>query len=336
MNFESSKILDFNDKAVFVTGGTGSFGQALTQHIVDNYKPRKLILYSRDELKQYEMAQRFPLERYPFIRFFIGDVRDLSRLEMATREVDYIIHTAALKHVPIAEYNPFECVATNILGTENVVRAALTNGVTRAIMLSTDKAASPTNLYGATKLAAERIFVAANVLAGSRATRFSVARYGNVLGSRGSVVPYFRRLIADGSDHLPITDPRMTRFWITLSQGVYFVLSCLTNMQGGEVFVPKLPSTKMTDLATTLAPHLPQKTVGIRPGEKLHETMVTVDEARDTIDAGDRYIILPKFLGEAPHQAIGSPVAEGFSYCSEFNTEVLDEASLRKLLQGVD
>lgn len=324
--------LDLNDKSIFVTGGTGSFGQALTQFILANFKPRKLIIYSRDELKQYEMEQHFPVSAHPCIRFFIGDVRDLPRLEMATREVDYVIHTAALKHVPIAEYNPFECVATNIIGSENVVRASLTNGIKRVIMLSTDKAASPTNLYGATKLAAERIFVAANALAGARPTRFSVARYGNVLGSRGSVVPYFRRLINEGADQLPITDPRMTRFWITLPQGVRFVLSSLSMMVGGEVFVPKLPSMNIVDLAQAMAPHIPTKTVGIRPGEKLHETMVTIDEARDTVDLGDRFVIRPSFQAELGHQVAGSQVAEDFVYSSDTNPHVLDRTAMQVLL----
>jgi UDP-N-acetylglucosamine 4,6-dehydratase len=330
-NFDVSG-LDLNNKTIFVTGGTGSFGQALTRFIVDNFTPRKLIIYSRDELKQYEMAQVFSDRQYPFIRFFIGDVRDLSRLEMAMREVDYVIHTAALKHVPIAEYNPFECVATNILGTENVVRSALSNGIRRVVMLSTDKAASPTNLYGATKLAAERILIAANALAGARDTRFSVARYGNVLGSRGSVVPYFRRLIANGADHLPITDPRMTRFWITLDQGVKFVLSSLSSMQGGEFFVPKLPSMKVTDLATTIAPHLPQRVIGIRPGEKLHETMVTVDEARDAIDLGDRYAIVPQLFGEDRIPLAGRKVEEGFCYNSETNPNFIGAETMKSLL----
>jgi UDP-N-acetylglucosamine 4,6-dehydratase len=254
---------------------------------------------------------------------------------MATREVDYIVHTAALKHVPIAEYNPFECVATNILGSENVVRAALSNQVKRVIMLSTDKAASPTNLYGATKLAAERIFVAANALAGSRPTRFSVARYGNVLGSRGSVVPYFRRLISSGADHLPITDERMTRFWITLPQGVQFVLSSMAAMRGGEVFVPKLPTMKLTDLATTMAPHLPQKIVGIRPGEKLHETMVTLDEARDAVDTGTSYVILPRFLGGQASTITGTALPEGFTYSSDNASDILDAGRLKALLSAV-
>ena len=232
-----------------VTGGTGSFGKHFISTVLQRFKPRKLIIFSRDELKQYEMAQRFPVEKYPFMRYFIGDVRNRDRLEMAMRGVDYVIHAAAMKQVPIAEYNPFECIHTNVLGAENVVTAAIRQGVKRVIALSTDKAANPINLYGATKLASDKIFVAANNLAGADGTRFCVVRYGNVVGSRGSVVPFFRKLIEEKAEFLPITDERMTRFWITLPQGVNFVLSSMAMMQGGEIFVPKIPSMRMTELA---------------------------------------------------------------------------------------
>src|SRR5665213_2599512 len=235
--------LDLNDKAVLVTGGTGSFGKHFLKTVIAQYKPRRLIVFSRDELKQFEMAQVFPQEKYPFIRYFIGDVRDRDRLELALRDVDYVVHAAALKQVPTAEYNPFECIRTDVFGAENLVYAALRRNVKKVIALSTDKAANPVNLYGASKLASDKIFVAANNLAGADGTKFSVVRYGNVFGSRGSVVPFFNKLIADGADSLPITDERMTRFWITLTQGVNFVLSSMEMMKGGEIYVPKIPST---------------------------------------------------------------------------------------------
>ena len=263
-----------NGSTILVTGGSGSFGRRFTETILRDHAPKKIIIYSRDEFKQFTMAQEVS---GPKVRYFIGDVRDQARLEMAMREVDIVVHAAALKHVPIAEYNPMECVRTNIMGAENVVSAALTCGVKRVVALSTDKAANPINLYGATKLVSDKTFVAANNLAGSRATRFAVVRYGNVVGSRGSVVPFFRQRLAEGADYLPITDARMTRFWITLDQGVRFVLSCLDMMHGGEVFVPKIPSMRITDLAEALAPSLPTKVVGIRPGEKLHEVMISED-----------------------------------------------------------
>ncbi|HEY8190802.1 MAG TPA: UDP-N-acetylglucosamine 4,6-dehydratase (inverting), partial [Alphaproteobacteria bacterium] len=275
--------LDLTGKNILVTGGTGSFGRQFITTVLNQYKPNKVIVYSRDELKQYEMAQAFPEAKYPEIRFLIGDVRDRDRLTLAMREVDIVVHSAALKQVPIAEYNPMECLHTNVFGAENVVRAALDNGVKKVIALSTDKAANPINLYGASKLASDKIFVAANNMSGSIGTRFSVVRYGNVAGSRGSVIPFFQRLAKEGAKTIPITDPRMTRFWITLQQGVNFVLSSIEMMYGGEIFVPRIPSMKVSDVAEVLAPGIKHEIVGIRPGEKLHEVMVPEDDGRRTL-----------------------------------------------------
>ena len=277
------------------------------------------------------MAVDFPGLTYPAIRYFIGDVRDQDRLEMAMREVDFVIHAAALKQVPAAEYNPMECINTNVIGAENVVQAAIRCGVKRVIALSTDKAANPINLYGASKLASDKIFVAANNLSGADGTRFSVVRYGNVIGSRGSVVPLFKKLAAENAESIPITDERMTRFWITLDQGVNFVLSSLAMMTGGEIFIPKIPSMKLTDLAEAIAPGVPLRVVGIRPGEKLHETMITQDDARTTIEYADRYAILPSFKFwdqpiEPPKEA--SYVDEDFIYDSNGNSEWLTPANL--------
>ncbi|MDP3513894.1 MAG: UDP-N-acetylglucosamine 4,6-dehydratase (inverting) [Sulfuritalea sp.] len=327
--------IDLNNKNVLITGGTGSFGQAFVRMVLLRFKPHKLIVFSRDELKQYEMAQVFPDTTYPCMRYFIGDVRDADRLEMAMRDVDVVIHAAALKHVPAAEYNPFECIRTNVHGAENVVKAAIRSGVRKVVALSTDKAANPANLYGASKLASDKIFVAANNLSTGH-PRFSVVRYGNVVGSRGSVVPFFRRLIKEGAERLPITDPRMTRFWITIEQGVNFVLSSLEMMQGGEIFVPKIPSTKITELANVMAPGLPHKVVGIRPGEKLHEVMITEDDARATLELADRYLIQPWFNSwdSAPYLATGAkPVADGFRYSSDTNPAWLKDDEIARLLE---
>lgn len=327
---------DLDGAGILVTGGTGSFGKAFIRTVLDRHEPRRVIVFSRDELKQYEMEQEIPPDRRHCVRFFIGDVRDVDRLELAMREIDVVVHAAALKHVPAAEYNPFECVKTNIHGAENVVMAALRTGVRRVVALSTDKAASPINLYGASKLASDKIFVAANNLAGRQDTRFAVVRYGNVLGSRGSVLPFFNRLIASGATSLPITHPEMTRFWITLRQGVDFVLSSLALMSGGEIFVPRIPSMKVVDVARALAPDLPQEIIGIRPGEKLHETMVTVDDARTTLALDDRYIIEPSlaFWSNGHLTANGAvPVPEGFVYASDSNEEWLDAAGLHALMR---
>lgn len=318
----------FNDKSILITGGTGSFGKQYTKTLLANYKPSKVIIYSRDELKQYEMAHVF---QQPNMRWFIGDVRDRERLSMAMRDVDYVIHAAAMKQVPAAEYNPMECIKTNIHGAENVIHAALENGVEKVMALSTDKAANPINLYGATKLASDKLFVAANNIAGGHRTRFAVVRYGNVVGSRGSVVPFFRKLIAEGAKALPITDERMTRFWITLQQGVDFVLKDFARMHGGEIFVPKIPSVRIVDLARAMAPQLDHRIVGIRPGEKLHEVMCPADDSHLTLEFADHYVIQPtiRFLGEVNFKSNGlgeqgAPAAQGFQYHSGENSEFLD------------
>jgi UDP-N-acetylglucosamine 4,6-dehydratase len=333
----TSPLPSLDGTNILVTGGTGSFGNAFVRAVLDRYRPRRLVVFSRDELKQYEMANALGAQtegRGP-LRFFIGDVRDRGRLEMALRDIDIVVHAAALKHVPAAEYNPFECINTNVLGAENVVQAAIRAGVKKVVALSTDKAVNPINLYGASKLASDKIFVAANNLSGSGGTRFAVVRYGNVLGSRGSVVPFFRKLIAEGAPSLPITDPRMTRFWITLSQGVNFVLSSLEMMEGGEIFVPKIPSMLVTELARAMAPDLPQHVVGIRPGEKLHEAMISADDARVTVDRGDRYVILPTFSqwrGDSMVRPDDRPVPDGFIYASDSNDEWLDADRLSAML----
>jgi UDP-N-acetylglucosamine 4,6-dehydratase len=326
----------FDDKSILITGGTGSFGKRFVQSLLRHSRARRIVIYSRDEFKQYEMQSEMSDDGANILRFFIGDVRDQSRLALAMREVDVVIHAAALKHVPAAEYNPFECIRTNVNGAENVVHAALQNGVDRVLALSTDKAANPINLYGASKLASDKIFVAANNLSGSVGTRFSVVRYGNVVGSRGSVVPFFRKRLAEGADHLPLTDERMTRFWITLQQGVDFVASSIAMMRGGEIFVPKIPSMRMVDLAHCMAPGLPLKVIGIRPGEKLHEVMVTEDDSRQTLELDDRYVIEPSFSfwTREPYLESGArPVREGFRYASDTNEDWLDAERLSGLLQ---
>jgi UDP-N-acetylglucosamine 4,6-dehydratase len=304
--------------------------------LLERFKPGRIVVFSRDELKQYDMSHEFPPAEHDCLRYFIGDVRDCDRLEMALRDIDIVIHAAALKQVPAAEYNPFECIKTNIHGAENVVRAALRCNVRKVIALSTDKAASPVNLYGASKLASDKIFVAANNLSGSQDTCFSVVRYGNVVGSRGSVIPLFKKLIAEGARELPITDERMTRFVITLQQGVDFVLSSLELMNGGEIFVPKIPSFRITDLASAMAPDLGHKIVGIRPGEKLHEVMITEDDARTTIETGDRYVIEPAFSPGWTREKISGKkrqaVAEDFRYGSDSNDEFLSVADISGLL----
>ena len=333
----SPNNLDLNGKVILVTGGTGSFGKAFIRNVLENYNPLKVIVYSRDELKQYEMAQMFPVKDYPAIRYFIGDVRDYSRLAMAMRETDYVIHAAALKHVPAAEYNPMECIKTNINGAENVVNAALACGVKKVVALSTDKAANPINLYGASKLASDKIFIAANNMSGSIGTKFSVVRYGNVLGSRGSVVPFFKKLIDENASFLPITDDRMTRFWITLEQGVNFVLSSLEIMQGGETFIPRIPSMKMTDMANAIAPDLPHEVVGIRPGEKIHEIMITSDDGRNTLELSDRYVIEPNFPfwnRETYTKKGAQPVSDDFHYSSDSNDKWLNSKELLQLLKS--
>jgi UDP-N-acetylglucosamine 4,6-dehydratase len=329
--------LDLDGKVILVTGATGSFGRRFVETVLERASPRKLIVYSRDELKQSDMqldlAERFSPARLSSLRFFLGDVRDRERLTLAMRGVDVVVHAAALKQVPAAEYNPSECIHTNVLGAENVVWACLANRVKQVVALSTDKACNPINLYGATKLASDKTFVAANNLSGDIGTRFSVVRYGNVVGSRGSVAPLFQRLLARGETELPITDPRMTRFWITLSEGVDFVLSSLSQMRGGEIFVPKIPSMRVVDLAAVMAPDARLKIVGIRPGEKLHEMMISADDARGTVDLGDRYAIEPAFA-EYPRQPFEAPrLQEDFSYASDSNDEWLSGPGLLEVLE---
>ena len=318
----------FDDKTILITGGTGSFGKKCVDIILRHSTPKRLIVFSRDELKQFEMQQIFPTSKYGCMRYFIGDVRDKERLYRAFQDVDYIIHAAALKQVPAAEYNPTECIRTNINGAENIINVAADCGVKKVVALSTDKAVAPINLYGATKLCSDKLFVAANTYTGCR-TIFSVVRYGNVMGSRGSVIPYFIKKRDEGVP-LPITDEQMTRFWITLEQAVRMVLRSFELASGGEILVPKIPSMKIKDLAEAIAPELGTVIVGIRPGEKLHETMITSEDARHTIDIGDYYIIKPEtFSYKGPE---GKPVSQGFSYNSGQNDQWLSVEKLRDLL----
>ena len=322
----------FDGKTVLVTGGTGSFGTAFTTKILAETQVKKLIVFSRDELKQYEMAKRFEGEER--IRFFIGDVRDAQRLERAFHGVDYVVHAAALKHVTAAEYNPMEAVKTNIYGAQNIINAAIDQGVKKVVALSTDKASSPINLYGATKLVSDKLFVAGNAYSGVDGTRFSVVRYGNVVGSRGSVVPYFKGIAH--CEEIPITDERMTRFWITLEHGVQFVMDSFARMRGGEIFVPKIASMRVTDLARVIAPSARLKIIGIRPGEKIHEQMISVDDARRTRDMGDYFIIQPEFEwwlnGDAPQ---GEAMPDGFSYVSDTNSVWLTSEQLAEMVNRV-
>ncbi|GAA7385960.1 UDP-N-acetylglucosamine 4,6-dehydratase (inverting) [Helicobacter pylori] len=325
-----------DNKTILITGGTGSFGKRFVRKVLDTTNAKKIIVYSRDELKQSEMAMEF---NDPRMRFFIGDVRDLERLNYALEGVDICIHAAAIKHVPIAEYNPLECIKTNIMGASNVINACLKNEVSQVIALSTDKAANPINLYGATKLCSDKLFVSANNFKGSSQTQFSVVRYGNVVGSRGSVVPFFKKLIQNKANEIPITDIRMTRFWITLDKGVSFVLKSLKRMHGGEIFVPKIPSMKMTDLAKALAPNTPTKIIGIRPGEKLHEVMIPKDESHLALEFEDFFIIQPTISFQTPkdytltklHEK-GHKVAPDFEYSSHNNSKWLEPDDLLELL----
>ncbi|MFT4537979.1 MAG: UDP-N-acetylglucosamine 4,6-dehydratase [Planctomycetota bacterium] len=327
-----------NDRSILVTGATGSFGKAFVRAVLERYTPKRLIIFSRDELKQYEMAHDLKVEDNPCLRYFIGDVRDLPRLRRAMQGVDYVIHAAAMKHVPIAEYNPFECIRTNIGGAENVINAAIDCNVKKVIALSTDKAANPINLYGATKLASDKGFIAANHMGGKRGTRFSVVRYGNVIGSRGSVVEHFAKLVASGATELPITDARMTRFWITLDQGVDFVLDRLASMTGGELFIPKISSMKITDLARTIGPNCTLKEVGIRPGEKLHEVLLPRDESRHAIEFQNHYTVEPAFSWWKREEhlmdgdEIGRPVQEDFEYSSETNSQWIGNEDIASLI----
>ena len=327
----------FDDKSILITGGTGSFGKQYVKTLLARYKPRKIIIFSRDELKQFEMQQVYDA---PCMRYFIGDVRDKERLIQSMRGVDYVIHAAALKQVPAAEYNPMECIKTNINGAENVIHAAIANDVKKVIALSTDKAANPANLYGATKLCSDKLFVAANNMVGGEVPRFAVVRYGNVVGSRGSVVPFFEKLIGEGAESLPITDAAMTRFWITLQQGVDFVLKNFARMYGGEIFVPKIPSIRITDLVEAMAPGMATNEIGIRPGEKLHETMCPGDDSHHTIEFDNHYVITPSIQFTAPVNYCrnlldehGTPVDKGFSYDSGTNPHFLTIEEIRELHQ---
>lgn len=325
-----------DDQVILITGGTGSFGKRCTEIILKQYKPKKVIIFSRDELKQFEMAQTFSEREYRCLRYFIGDVRDKDRLYRAFYGVDYVIHAAALKQVPACERNPFEAIQTNVMGAENIINAAIDCGVKKVVALSTDKAANPVNLYGATKLCSDKLFVSGNSYAGWKETRFSVVRYGNVIGSRGSVVPYFIKMRETGT--IPITDPRMTRFWISLEEGVRFVIRCLEVAEGGELFVPKIPSMKITDLAKAIAPDCKYEITGIRPGEKIHEVLVTEDDARHTLEFNDYFIVEPEFHWWSAKTHIsngGKPVKEGFVYASNTNDRWLTIEELKGLAKDI-
>jgi len=331
----------FTDKTILITGGTGSFGKEYVRNILKNYKPKKVIVYSRDEMKQFDMENEF--KDYSNLRFFIGDVRDYERLLMAMKNVDFVVHAAALKIVPTAEYNPMECIRTNVNGAENLVKAAINNNVKKVIALSTDKAANPINLYGASKLASDKIFIAGNTLAGfNHPTKFSVVRYGNVINSRGSVVPFFKKLISENKKYIPITDIRMTRFWISLDEGINFVIKSFERMIGGEIFIPKLPSLKITDLAFVMAPNLDHKVIGIRPGEKIHEVMCPADDSHLTLEFKNHFVITPSIeidyvkksyqtdsLGEK-----GVFVPIDFEYSSSNNKHFLNKEDIKKILKS--
>ena len=330
--------MSLNNKNILITGGTGSFGSKFIELVLKKYKPNKLVIFSRDEQKQYEMSQYLSEKKYPNIRYFIGDVRDKSRLERVCANIDFIIHAAAMKHITSAEYNPTECIATNIHGAQNIIDAAIGNNVKKVIALSTDKAASPINLYGATKLCSDKLFIAANNLSGKHETRFSVVRYGNVINSRGSVIPHFRKLLQEGVKKLPITDTNMTRFVISIDQGVSFVLDSLFSMSGGEIFVPKIPSMKIIDLVTCMAGEGQYEEIGIRPGEKLHEVMIPREESLNCIDMQDYYILQPMFSWwntkklEAYIGNKGKTVSSSFEYSSDTNQNFLLIRDIQNIL----
>jgi UDP-N-acetylglucosamine 4,6-dehydratase len=323
----------FTDKTILITGGTGSFGQKCTKKLLGTYKPKKVIIFSRDEYKQFEMSKKFPIKQYPCIRYFLGDVRDKERLYRALSGVDYILHAAALKQIPATEYNPFEAIKTNILGASNIINAAIDQGVKKVIALSTDKAANPVNLYGATKLCSDKLFIAGNAYVGRDQTTFSVVRYGNVVGSRGSVIPFFLNKRKEGK--LTVTDKRMTRFWITLDQSVQFALENFSRMVGGEIFVPKLPSMRIMDLAYSICPECEIKFIGIRPGEKIHEVLISADDARNTIEFDTFYIIKPhfKYFERRFHEEGGKQVPETFEYNSKNNSHWLDSNQLMEYIK---
>ena len=333
MNFNS---INLNGKSILITGGTGSFGTEFIKIVLSNFKPKRLVIYSRDEQKQHDLSIKYNPQKYKCLRFFIGDVRDAERLEMAMKNIEIVVHAAAMKHVPTAEYNPFECINTNVYGAENIVRASLKNKVKKIINISTDKACNPINLYGASKLAAEKIFIAANNLTGKLSTKFSVVRYGNVLGSRGSVVNVWKDLIKKNSKEIPITDPEMTRFWIPIHEGVNFVLNCLKRMHGGEIFVPKIPSMKLSNFASALYPKIKKKVIGIRPGEKLHEVLINSDDYKMTIEMKDSYIIYSNIITtnekDLKRKNI-KKVKNNFIYQSNTNKKQLNINQLKKLIK---
>ncbi len=328
-------------RSILVTGATGSFGRRFVETILRDHQPRRLVVFSRDELKQFEMAHDLSEERFPALRYFIGDVRDRERLMRACANVDVVVHAAAMKHITAAEYNPTECIATNVIGAQNLIDAAIANDVDRVVALSTDKAANPINLYGATKLCSDKLFVAANNLAGRHRTRFAVVRYGNVMGSRGSVVPFFKRLLADGQRELPVTHEEMTRFVITLDQGVAFVVRAISEMTGGELLVPKLPSLRVMDLVRVLDAEATHRIIGVRPGEKIHEVMIPFEESRNCVDMGDHYILQPShhwwnvkaFMNRIREK--GRAVESPFEYSSDNNTSWLDDTAIAELVAGI-
>ncbi|MEA3285291.1 MAG: UDP-N-acetylglucosamine 4,6-dehydratase (inverting) [Synergistota bacterium] len=327
----------FNDRSILITGGTGSFGKAFIGRLLKGWNPKRIVVYSRDEFKQYEMQQVYDA---PCMRYFIGDVRDGDRLSMAMKGIDFVVHAAALKQVPAAEYNPMECIKTNVDGAYNVIQAAIANDVDRVVALSTDKAANPINLYGATKLCSDKLFTAANNLVGEGRTRFSVVRYGNVMGSRGSVIPFFKKLVEENAPEIPITHDGMTRFWITLPQGVDFVVKAFLRMQGGELFVPKIPSARVVDIATAIAPKTHQKTVGIRPGEKLHEIMCPLDDARNVLEFEDHFVITPSLTFQSQRDfqrnelgETGKSVTEDFVYSSGENEWFLTVEEIAQMIE---
>ncbi|MFI0434333.1 MAG: UDP-N-acetylglucosamine 4,6-dehydratase (inverting) [Parachlamydiaceae bacterium] len=336
-----SHLSPFIDQTILITGGTGSFGRTLTRHILEENLCRKVIIFSRDEWKQWEMRRSDPIFDHPKIRYFLGDVRDVPRLMRAFHEVDLIVHAAALKQVPAAEYNPSEFIKTNIHGAMNVINASIDCGVKKILSLSTDKAVNPVNLYGATKLCSDKLFIAGNAYVGARGEpKFAVVRYGNVAGTRGSIIPFWQTLIEKGVKALPITDPEMTRFWITLEQTVQFVRSCFQAIEGGEIFIPKIPSIKITDLAEAMAPQLGQEFCGIRPGEKLHELMISADDSRHTVEFENHYVILPELIHQESNVSnvhndrypSGKPVKGGFIYASHTNTSWLTPQEIRQFL----
>lgn len=335
--FDGSHV-DLEGKSILITGGTGSFGKQMLKQLLASHNPKRVSIFARGEYNHFLLQNSLTEEQSQKVRFFVGDVRDLDRMVMAMRGIDIVIHAAAQKQVPLAEYNPFECIRTNVIGAENVVQAAIRAGVSKVLALSTDKAVNPINLYGASKLASDKIFVAANALAAGTGTSFSVVRYGNVLGSRGSVIPFFRKLLKEGATELPVTDERMTRFWITLEQAVAFTITCIGSMRGGEIYVPKIPSMRITDLVEALAPGIATKIVGIRPGEKLHELMITDHNAPTTLDMGDRYVIEPEwnFWSRPAHEEDGHPtVPEDFEYTSDKNDWWMTVEELKETLEHI-